>query len=98
MNEYKQFEEVIKGLRNIIKIDDTKKEIKELERKLDDKKRVLKHLQNKDNKYNDIANNLNNIAIDINKMPEEMQNTFKELIIELIKRDYISIVDVYNLK
>ena len=34
MNEYKQFEEVIKGLRNIIKIDDTKKEIKELERKL----------------------------------------------------------------
>ena len=98
MNEYKQFEEVIKGLRNIIKIDDTKKEIKELERKLDDKKRELKHLQNKDNKYNDIANNLNNIAIDINKMPEEMQNTFKELIIELIKRDYISIVDVYNLK
>lgn len=38
MNEYKQFEEVIKGLRNIIKIDDTKKEIKELERKLNDKK------------------------------------------------------------
>lgn len=98
MNEYKQFEEVIKGLKNIIKIDNTKQEIKELERKLDDKKRVLKHLQNKDNKYNDIANNLNNIAIDINKMPKEMQNTFKELIIELIKLGYISIVDVYNLK
>ena len=42
MNEYKQFEEVIKGLRNIIKIDDTKKEIKELERKLNDKKKSLK--------------------------------------------------------
>ena len=98
MNEYKQFEEVIKGLRNVIKIDDTKKEIQELERKLDDKKRVLKHLQKKDEKYNNIANNLNNIAIDINKMPEDMQNTFKDLIIELIKLDYISIVDVYNLK
>ena len=98
MNEYKQFEEVIKGLRNIIKIDDTKKEIQELERKLNDKKRVLKHLQKKDEKYNNIANNLNNIAIDINKMPEDMQNTFKDLIIELIKLGYISIVDVYNLK
>lgn len=97
MNEYKQFEEVIKGLRNVIKIDDTKKEIQELERKLDDKKRVLKHLQKKDEKYNNIANNLNNIAIDINKVPKTMQDEFKSLIAELIKRDYISIVDVYNL-
>lgn len=31
-------------------------------------------------------------------MPEDMQNTFKDLIIELIKLDYISIVDVYNLR
>ena len=97
MNEYKQFEEVIKGLRNVIKIDDTKKGIQELERKLDDKKRVLKHLQKKDEKYNNIANNLNNIAIDINKVPKTMQDEFKSLIAELIKRDYISIVDVYNL-
>lgn len=98
MNEYKQFEEVIKGLRNIIKIDNTKQEIKELERKLNDKKRVLKHLQKKDDEYNNIANNLNNIAIDINKMPKEMQDIFKDLIIQLINLQYISIVDVYNLK
>lgn len=98
MNEYGYFKEILDGLRNVITIDDTKKEIKELERKLNDKKRVLKHLQKKDEKYNNIANNLNNIAIDINKMPEDMQNTFKDLIIELIKLDYISIVDVYNLR
>ena len=94
MNEYKQFEEVIKGLRNIIKIDDTKKEIQELEKKLDAKKKSLEYLQKKGDEYNDIANNLKNIAIDINKVPKAMQDEFKSLIAELIKRDYISIVDV----
>lgn len=98
MNEYQYFTEILDGLHNIIKIDDTKKEIQELEKKLDAKKKSLEYLQKKDDEYNDIANNLNNIAIDINKMPEDMQNTFKDLIIELIKLDYISIVDVYNLK
>lgn len=98
MNEYKQFEEVIKGLRNVIKIDDTKKEIQELEKKLDAKKKSLEYLQKKGDEYNDIANNLKNIAIDINKVPKAMQDEFKNLIAELIKRDYISIVDVYNLR
>lgn len=95
MNDFK---EILDGLHNIIKIDDTKKEIQELEKKLDAKKKSLEYLQKKGDEYNDIANNLKNIAIDINKVPKAMQDEFKSLIAELIKRDYISIVDVYNLK
>ncbi|MBE7388297.1 hypothetical protein [Ligilactobacillus salivarius] len=95
MNDFK---EILDGLHNIIKIDNTKKEIQELEKKLDAKKKSLEYLQKKGDEYNDIANNLKNIAIDINKVPKAMQDEFKSLIAELIKRDYISIVDVYNLK
>lgn len=95
MNDFKN---ILDGLRNVIKIDDTKKEIQELEKKLDAKKKSLEYLQKKGDEYNDIANNLKNIAIDINKVPKAMQDEFKSLIAELIKRDYISIVDVYNLK
>lgn len=95
MNDFK---EILDGLRNVIKIDDTKKEIQELKKKLDAKKKSLEYLQKKGDEYNDIANNLKNIAIDINKVPKAMQDEFKSLIAELIKRDYISIVDVYNLK
>lgn len=98
MKEYQYFTEILDGLHNIIKIDDTKKEIQELEKKLDAKKKSLEYLQKKGDEYNDIANNLKNIAIDINKVPKAMQDEFKSLIAELIKRDYISIVDVYNLK
>ena len=102
MNEYKQFEEVIKGLRNIIKIDDTKKEIQELEKKLDAKRKLLDDLQNKDDKYNNvavvIADMLKDRTINTKLPPKTMRDDFKSLIAELIKRDYISIVDVYNLK
>ncbi|PAY50874.1 hypothetical protein A8C40_07890 [Ligilactobacillus salivarius] len=98
MNEYQYFTEILDGLHNIIKIDDNKKEIQELEKKLNAKKKSLEYLQKKGDEYNDIANNLKNIAIDINKVPKAMQDEFKSLIAELIKRDYISIVDVYNLK
>ena len=96
MNEYGYFKEILDGLRNIIKIDDTKKEIQELEKKLDAKRKLLDDLQELDNRYNDIANNINDI--DINKIPQAMQDEFKSLMAELINRDYISIVDVYNLK
>ena len=92
MNDFK---EILDGLKNVIKIDDTKKEIQELEKKLDAKKKSLEYLQKKGDEYNDIANNLKNIAIDINKVPKAMQDEFKSLIAELIKRDYVSIVDVY---
>lgn len=102
MNEYKQFEEVIKGLRNVIKIDDTKKEIQELEKKLDAKRKLLDDLQNKDDKYNNfavvIADMLKDRTINTKLPPKAMQDEFKSLIAELIKRGYISIVDVYNLK
>lgn len=93
MNDFK---EILDGLKNIIKIDDTKKEIQELEKKLDAKRKLLDDLQKLDNRYNDIANNIN--AIDINKVPQAMQDEFKELVTQLIKLGYISIVDVYNLK
>lgn len=98
MNEYGYFKEILDGLRNVIKIDDTKKEIQELEKKLDAKKKSLEYLQKKGDEYNDIANNLKNIAIDINKAPKAMQDEFKDLITQLIKLGYISIVDVYNLR
>lgn len=98
MNEYGYFKEILDGLRNVIKIDDTKKEIQELEKKLDVKKKSLEYLQKKGDEYNDIANNLKNIAIDINKAPKAMQDEFKDLITQLIKLGYISIVDVYNLR
>lgn len=93
MNDFK---EILDGLRNVIKIDDTKKEIQELEKKLDAKRKLLDDLQKLDNRYNDIANNIN--AIDINKVPQAMQDEFKELVTQLIKLGYISIVDVYNLR
>ena len=98
MKEYQYFTEILDGLHNIIKIDDNKNEIQDLEKKLDAKKKSLEYLQKKGDEYNDIANNLKNIAIDINKVPKAMQDEFKSLIAELIKRDYISIVDVYNLR
>lgn len=96
MNEYGYFKDILDGLRNVIKIDNTKKEIQELEKKLDAKRKLLDDLQKLDNRYNDIANNIN--AIDINKVPQAMQDEFKELVTQLIKLGYISIVDVYNLK
>lgn len=98
MNEYGYFKEILDGLRNVITIDDTKKEIQELEKKLDAKKKSLEYLQKKGDEYNDIANNLKNIAIDINKAPKAMQDEFKDLITQLIKLGYISIVDVHNLR
>ena len=96
MNEYGYFKEILDGLRNIIKIDNTKKEIQELEKKLDAKRKLLDDLQKLDNRYNDIANNID--AIDMKKIPKAMQDEFKDLITQLIKLGYISIVDVYNLK
>lgn len=102
MNEYGYFKEILDGLRNVIKIDDTKKEIQELEKKLDAKRKLLDDLQNKDDKYNSVAVVIADMLKDrtINKKlpPKAMQDEFKSLIAELIKRDYISIVDVYNLK
>lgn len=47
MNEYGYFKEILDGLRNIIKIDDTKKEIQQLKDKLADKEKLLIELQNK---------------------------------------------------
>lgn len=93
MNDFK---EILDGLRNVIKIDDTKKEIQELEKKLDTKRKLLDDLKKLDNRYNDIANNINDI--DIKKIPQAMQDEFKELVPQLIKLGYISITDVYNLK
>lgn len=52
MNDFK---EILDGLRNVIKIDDNKKEIQELEKKLDAKKKSLEYLQKKGDEYNDIA-------------------------------------------
>lgn len=96
MNEYGYFKEILDGLRNIIKIDNTKKEIQELEKKLDAKRKLLDDLQKLDDRYNDIANNID--AIDMKKIPKAMQDEFKDLITQLIKLGYISVVDVYNLK
>lgn len=102
MNEYGYFKEILDGLRNVIKIDDTKKEIQELKDKLADKEKLLIELQNKDDKYNNvavvIADMLKDRTINAKLPPKAMQDEFKSLIAELIKRDYISIVDVYNLK
>ncbi|WP_087118457.1 hypothetical protein [Ligilactobacillus salivarius] len=102
MNEYGYLKEILDGLRNIIKIDNTKKEIQELEKKLDAKRKLLDDLQNKDDKYNNvavvIADMLKDRTINTKLPPKAMQDEFKSLIAELIKRDYISIVDVYNLK
>lgn len=100
MKEYQYFTEILDGLHNIIKMDDTKKEIQELEKKLDAKKKSLEYLQKKGDEYNDIVNDLKNknIAIDINKAPKAMQDEFKDLMNQLIKLGYISIVDVYNLR
>lgn len=102
MNEYGYFKDILDGLKNVIKIDDTKKEIQELKGKLDDKEKLLIELQNKDDKYNNvavvIADMLKDRTINTKLPPKAMQDELKSLIAELIKRDYISIVDVYNLK
>uniref|UniRef100_UPI0031E6842E hypothetical protein n=1 Tax=Ligilactobacillus salivarius TaxID=1624 RepID=UPI0031E6842E len=91
MNEYGYFKEILDGLRNIIKIDDTKKEIQQLKNKLADKEKLLIELQNKDDKYNNVAVVIADMLKDrtINtKLPSKaMQDEFKSLIAELIKRD-----------
>lgn len=102
MNEYGYFKDILDGLKNVIKIDDTKKEIQQLKDKLADKEKLLIELQNKDDKYNNvavvIADMLKDRTINTKLPPKAMQDEFNSLIAELIKRDYISIVDVYNLK
>ena len=102
MNEYGYFKEILDGLRNIIKMDDTKKEIQELKDKLADKEKLLIELQNKDDKYNNvavvIADMLKDRTINTKLPPKAMQDEFKELVTQLIKLGYISIADVYNLK
>src|SRR5699024_5702912 len=99
MNEYGYFKEILDGLRNIIKIDDTKKEIQQLKDKLADKEKLLIELQNKDDKYNNvavvIADILKDRTINTKLPPKAMQDEFKSLKAELIKLGYISIVDVY---
>lgn len=102
MNEYGYFKEILDGLRNVITIDDTKKEIQELKDKLADKEKLLIELQNKDDKYNNvavvIADMLKDRTINTKLPPKAMQDEFKSLIAELINLQYISIVDVYNLR
>lgn len=102
MNEYGYFKEILDGLRNIIKIDDTKKEIQELKDKLADKEKLLTELQNKDDKCNNVAvvisDMLKDRTINTKLPPKAMQDEFKELVTQLIKLGYISIADIYNLK
>lgn len=100
MNEYGYFKNILDGLKNVIKINNTKKEIQQLKDKLADKEKLLIELQNKDDKYNYnnvavvIADMLKDRTINTKLPPQAMQDEFKSLIAELIKRDYISIVDV----
>ena len=55
MNEYGYFKNILDGLKNVIKINNTKKEIQQLKDKLADKEKLLIELQNKDDKYNNVA-------------------------------------------
>ena len=102
MNEQKYFDGLIDGMKKVIELHKTKDDIKNLENKLKAMRTKKAKLEKQVDHYNKQAQD----AIDLIQqgkfkseyMPLEQEQEFKKLMMELINLQYISIVDVYNLR
>ncbi|NXZ96037.1 hypothetical protein HZI56_03490 [Lactobacillus salivarius] len=102
MNEQKYFDGLIDGMKKVIELHKTKDDIKNLENELKAMRTKKAKLEKQVDHYNKQAQD----AIDLIQqgkfkseyMPLEQEQEFKKLMMELINLQYISIVDVYNLK
>ena len=102
MNEQKYFDVLIDGMKKVIELHKTKDDIKNLENELKAMRTKKAKLEKQVDHYNKQAQD----AIDLIQqgkfkseyMPLEQEQEFKKLMMELINLQYISIVDVYNLR
>lgn len=102
MNEQKYFDGLIDGIKKVIELHKTKDDIKNLENELKAMRTKKAKLEKQVDHYNKQAQD----AIDLIQqgkfkseyMPLEQEQEFKKLMMELINLQYISIVDVYNLR
>lgn len=102
MNEQKYFDGLIDGMKKVIELHKTKDDIKNLENELKAMRTKKAKLEKQVDHYNKQAQD----AIDLIQqgkfrseyMPLEQEQEFKKLMMELINLQYISIVDVYNLR
>ena len=102
MNEQKYFEGLITGIKKVIELHKTKDDIRDLENELKAMRTKKARLEKQVEHYNKQAQD----AIDLIQqgkfkseyMPLEQEQEFRKLMMELINLQYISIVDVYNLK
>lgn len=102
MDEQKYFDGLITGMKKVIELHKTKDDIKNLENELKAMKTKKARLEKQVDHYNKQAQD----AIDLIQqgkfkseyMPLEQEQEFKKLMMELINLQYISIVDVYNIK
>lgn len=102
MNEQKYFDGLIDEMKKVIELHKTKDDIKNLENELKAMRTKKAKLEKQVDHYNKQAQD----AIDLIQqgkfkseyMPLEQEQEFKKLMMELINLQYISIVDVYNLR
>ena len=102
MNEKKYFDGLITGMKKVIELHKTKDDIRDLENELKAMRTKKARLEKQVEHYNKQAQD----AIDLIQqgkfkseyMPLEQEKEFRKLMMELINLQYISIVDVYNLK
>ncbi|OQQ84871.1 hypothetical protein [Ligilactobacillus salivarius] len=102
MNEQKYFDGLITGMKKVIELHKTKDDIRDLENELKAMRTKKARLEKQVEHYNKQAQD----AIDLIQqgkfkseyMPLEQEKEFRKLMMELINLQYISIVDVYNLK
>ncbi|MER1299668.1 hypothetical protein [Ligilactobacillus salivarius] len=102
MNEQKYFDGLIDGMKKVIELHKTKDDIKNLENELKAMRTKKAKLEKQVDHYNKQAQD----AIDLIQqgkfkseyMPLEQEQEFKKLMMELINLQYISIVDVHNLR
>lgn len=102
MNEQKYFDGLITGMKKVIELHKTKDDIRDLENELKAMRTKKAKLEKQVDHYNKQAQD----AIDLIQqgkfkseyMPIKQEQEFKKLMMELINLQYISIVDVYNLR
>lgn len=102
MNEQKYFDGLITGMKKVIELHKTKDDIRDLENELKAMRTKKAKLEKQVDHYNKQAQD----AIDLIQqgkfkseyMSLEQEQEFKKLMMELINLQYISIVDVYNLR
>lgn len=100
MNEQKYFDGLIDGMKKVIELHKTKDDIRDLENELKAMRNKKARLEKQVEHYNKQAQD----AIDLiqqGKFKSEympLEQEFKKLMMELINLQYVSIVDVYNLR